>query len=130
MTYKRYVVRTTHRQRERIASIRITLAGLGYNIYPVARTYRRHHLDFLAVKRSDLVTMLLVRPAKNEIIEVRPYWKGLTQFNLVRNVLKDKTKNFGKVHWKRELPKIRPTGWRSFMPHMCHLELKLFSELN
>ena len=69
----RMFVRTTKAQREAVALVRSELAQRRYYIFPVAKWYRKHQLDFLAVPRGEPQMLVLVRPLRNGSISVRPF---------------------------------------------------------
>ena len=120
-------IRTTLTQRRALEGIRIFVAEQGYRIFPVATWYRRHKLDFIAVPTNGSQQLLLIRPARTGVVEIRPYAYRVLYRNL-RAKLVAHRKEFGRMHWRRQLPMLKKRGgWKSLISRNCRVELDLFT---
>ena len=122
---KRRVIRVSSAHAQRIGDIRTFLAEQGYKIFPVAKWFRRHTLDFIAIYSDHPRKLLLVRPAKKGITEFLFYSHRIQYFE-IRNALKVRKKVFGRMHWVRQLPSMeRQGGLKMFVPRRCKKEFEL-----
>jgi len=133
--YRGRFVQTTRAQRASLASIKKLLGEKGYLIFPVALWYRRHRDDFLAVPSYDrgaslrlAQKLLLVRPAKKGVVEIRPYaGRTLHFYTQARAALRAHKMECGKMRWCRPLPaKDEESDWKLFIPVTFQKQYELF----
>lgn len=70
---RNYQVTVTDGQKDRLAQIKKWFGENGYRIFAVSLPMRRSEQDFLAVRNNTPVSFFLIRPAKNELIEIRTF---------------------------------------------------------
>jgi len=70
---RNYRVTVTDGQKERLAQIKKWFGENGYKIFPVSLPMRRSERDFVVVHAKTPVSFFLIRPAKNELIEIRTF---------------------------------------------------------
>lgn len=119
---------TTPKQREALAEIRGCLAILGYQMYPVAKWFRRSQYDFVAVPRQNANMLLVVRPGHRHENELLCY--GLeSSYRHIRNYLDEHAHACGKMVWGKQLPaKDNANDWKLFVPRVYWGALKLFTD--
>lgn len=111
-------VRTTPAQRTAMEKLRKRLGERGYVILPVARWYRRHYLDFLALPKLVPREFVLVRPSRNGTVSVRPFASPQLYGPLQAMLQTMQHSCDGLLHWSdRMLPfaRVRPDDWPKFI---------------
>lgn len=66
-------LRLRHVQAIQIGELRERLGESGYFIFPIARRFRTHKQDFLAMRRERPREFLIVKPKNKGFISLKPY---------------------------------------------------------
>ncbi len=123
----RLKIRTTAEQRQLLKDIQRTLAEQSYLIFTVAPWYRRNPHDYIAIKRNNPQQMLLIRPAKNGIVEICHYLIVLSYYPEWVKLIDHKRKS-GKVQFRKLFPKNhQKKQWATYIHSRHTLELQLFA---
>ena len=118
---KDYKLRVTTRQGKRLRAVIEFFGERGYFVCPVAKCYRRHRLDMVAIPKGVFEMLVLILPGRGETIELRPYnGRGLW---LSRD-LRKRRKTLPGVRWKRPLPRRLHSDWRDYISAYHQRELK------
>jgi len=119
--------RTTLLQRTSLEKIRVSLAEMGYRIFPVAARYRNHARDFVAIG-PGIGHLLVVRPIPNGDLELRPYAHSRLHTD-VKAMVRKYQSELVPIQWGAQLPDFDDTtNWKAYVPKKCGLELQLFLE--
>lgn len=70
---KRRKITAKWAQQKMLERLRVELATEGYAIFPIAKSHRRHQLDFVAVLKEPPMNFLVVRPTLKDRVSVTPY---------------------------------------------------------
>ncbi|MDB5188167.1 MAG: hypothetical protein JWO50_687 [Candidatus Kaiserbacteria bacterium] len=107
-------IRVNKDQRDASNILALRLTEMGYLIFPVAPWYRRHHLDRIAISKSQQQFFFVFRPMRNGTITVRPYsYHGNAP-------IRDMVKSLGMEQtircWNRALPKLKDgETWSTYL---------------
>jgi hypothetical protein len=116
-------IRTTPQQRAALSLLKSRFAELGYEIFPVARWYRKHHLDFIAMPKTMPQFFVFAHPLRNGSISVRPFCRSMSDTAL-RRVL-SQLKVDCPIRWKNQqlrLARTQPDWWHAYLTPQAEKE--------
>ena len=114
--------RTTKAQRETLVKLRSRLGELGYHIFPVAKKFRRHPRDFLAVPKGgtnigEPDNFLRVHPRRDGAVSIQPFGP-LSSFSWQQKQVAciKPTCFLYWLDWMLALPPSGRDGWYKYLP--------------
>jgi hypothetical protein len=126
--YRRKKVRVDWAQQKMLECVRIELAGEGYLIFPVAKAYRYHRLDFVAVLKVLPNNFLVVRPTPGGRISFTPFGPHGQYIQADRAIAHARRAIDIAVIWSPRPFRAPPPGkawWEEYVPKKFWDELRI-----
>lgn len=117
-------IRTTATQRLALQQLQKRLAERGYWIFPVAREFRRHSLDFIAIPKDEPWRLLLVSSQRNGSLQARPAFVSVLHRENV--AFMKQLKLACKITVSRK--QLQNVPWVSFLTTQSHKEYSALTQ--
>ncbi len=119
-------IRPTPEQRVTIEYLKRIFSESGYVICRVAKQYRRHELDFIAVHGRLISRFFIVRPTPKGWVSITPFARAHIEDHMRHKVKHGRSTPARKVFWRQRQLTLPPgtNGWADYFPPEMQARIK------
>jgi hypothetical protein len=116
---------TTHSQKERQRAFIKEYALIGWGIFNLAEPYRRTADDVVIIKNSSHSAFLIIRPAQDNVLEVRPYVDKCFYTKAIKLISFSTDYGLNPIRWRDPVNLQFLKNWRELIDPTQHEEALL-----